>query len=330
MRYLFELSGEHPDLPEWEAGALLSCSGSAELIERDALAAVFMGKATPDEFAHRISLSHFLSEHLMSVNLEDLESAVEEIDLSGYYTAALKARVAENRRPEMDTRDLIGRLGRIVSRKTKIDLENPDINLRIYIGESAHIGREIVSIDRSQYEKRKNRFLPFTSPISIHPRLARALINLTAKSPSSRLLDPFCGTGAILIEAAMMGMKTHGSDISKKMIDGSDSNLRHLNLNAELKRLDVGDIGEFSGKFDCVVTDPPYGRAATTKREPIERLYSRAMDAFAEILVPKGRVGIIVPDENILKYESQFELLKKASIRVHRSLVRNFAVLELK
>ncbi|HDP96409.1 MAG TPA: methyltransferase domain-containing protein [Euryarchaeota archaeon] len=328
MRYLFELSGEHPELPSLEAEALLRSCGDADLIEKDCLAAVFQSSSVPGDFASRISLSHYLSEHMLSTELDDLSSEIEKFDFSGIENASISVRVAHERRGQIDGRKLTRELGGIVSRSTGIDLENPEMRLRVYVGNRAHLGIQLKAVDRSQYEKRKNRFLPFTSPISIHPRLARGLINLTAKSVKDIVLDPFCGTGAFLIEAALMQMEAYGSDISPKMIAGSRRNLEHLGIEAHLMQTDVGEIGRLGRRFDCIVTDPPYGRSASTNREPADALYSRALDAFSENLVGRGRVGIIVPNTDILDFEDRFKLVTNASLRVHRSLIRNFVVLE--
>lgn len=62
------------------------------------------------------------------------------------------------------------------------------------------------------------------------PKLAQIMINLaspTAKS-NGRLLDPFCGTGVLLQEAALMGYDIYGSDLAPKMIDFSEQNLAWL------------------------------------------------------------------------------------------------------
>lgn len=62
------------------------------------------------------------------------------------------------------------------------------------------------------------------------------------------LLDPFCGTGVILQEAALMGYGVYGSDIEPRMIDYSRKNLEWLtskyplpNLNPQLESADATD-----------------------------------------------------------------------------------------
>ncbi|MBR3164144.1 hypothetical protein IKF15_02470 [Candidatus Saccharibacteria bacterium] len=81
------------------------------------------------------------------------------------------------------------------------------------------------------------------------PKLAQILINLsTPTSPSTTILDPFCGTGVILQEALLMGYSTYGSDLSQKMLDYTQQNLlwlaeRYPDLNLETKPvpLELGD-----------------------------------------------------------------------------------------
>jgi len=64
------------------------------------------------------------------------------------------------------------------------------------------------------------------------PKLAQTMINLAGieniKTKSSVILDPFCGTGVILQEAALLGYSVYGTDLSEKMIRYSRDNLNWL------------------------------------------------------------------------------------------------------
>lgn len=61
------------------------------------------------------------------------------------------------------------------------------------------------------------------------PKLAQILINLCGPLPaSSRILDPFCGTGVVLQEALLMGYRAYGTDINERMIDYTKKNLSWL------------------------------------------------------------------------------------------------------
>ncbi len=61
------------------------------------------------------------------------------------------------------------------------------------------------------------------------PKLAQILINLAGELPErARLLDPFCGTGVLLQEAALMGYRVYGTDLSERMVQYSEKNLEWL------------------------------------------------------------------------------------------------------
>lgn len=64
------------------------------------------------------------------------------------------------------------------------------------------------------------------------PKLAQIIVNLAAgrstKTEGAVVLDPFCGTGVIPQEAALMGYQVYGTDISEKMVDYSTINLQWL------------------------------------------------------------------------------------------------------
>lgn len=60
------------------------------------------------------------------------------------------------------------------------------------------------------------------------PKLAQIMINLAHPADGARVLDPFCGTGVVLQEAALLGHPVYGTDLADKMIDYSSENLRWL------------------------------------------------------------------------------------------------------
>jgi tRNA (guanine10-N2)-dimethyltransferase len=144
------------------------------------------------------------------------------------------------------------------------------------------------------------------------------------------LLDPFCGTGGILLEGGLIGCKVMGGDISERMVEGTLQNLHHFGIkNAEVRQGDVAAwtrSGE-SMKFDAIVTDMPYGRAASTAHEPIEVLYERAFRAFRAVVAPKGYVVVSLPTRHAVELGMKYLSLSELYMwRVHRSLMRFICV----
>ena len=93
------------------------------------------------------------------------------------------------------------------------------------------------------------------------PKLAQVLINLCGDLPvGSRVLDPFCGTGVVLQEAILMGYKAYGTDISERMIEYSEKNLKHFEFDGFT--IEVGDATShnWQGAIDAVACEGYLGK----------------------------------------------------------------------
>jgi tRNA G10 N-methylase Trm11 len=79
---------------------------------------------------------------------------------------------------------------------------------------------------RDQGRPRRDAFVGM-----LPPKLALMMINL-ATGPEAdkpqRILDPFCGTGVLLQEAALLGKSVYGTDLAEKMIRYTRDNLNWL------------------------------------------------------------------------------------------------------
>jgi tRNA G10 N-methylase Trm11 len=60
------------------------------------------------------------------------------------------------------------------------------------------------------------------------PKLAQIMLNMAGAQKDQHILDPFCGTGVVLQEAALLGCGVYGTDISEQMIRYTRDNLNWL------------------------------------------------------------------------------------------------------
>ncbi len=335
MTILVELSGEQLDLASHEAWATAStlAGRDIEVISRDGPVLVLDGGGDmARDLAARLGLAHHVSDKVISGNPEAAADLAGSIDIGDASSFRVRARRSDVATAGIDPKALEVEAGRIIQQRTgtKVDLENPEVEVRILLAERVHTGILRGSVNRKGLEARAVKNRPFSQPVSIHPKFARAMVNLARVPHGGAILDPFCGTGGMLIEAALMGYRPWGSDIDPRMVDGSRRNLKDLGLEARLTVADVANAVEgMDGEPLAIVTDPPYGRSTSVHGQDTEgvllKLYSMAADAL-----PKGgRLVVCLPSTDLLPSgDGPFEVTSRHSIRVHRSLTRHVCVLQ--
>lgn len=135
------------------------------------------------------------------------------------------------------------------------------------------------------------------------PKLAQILINLCGKLPEeARVLDPFCGTGVVLQEAAIMGYVPYGTDLNERMVEYSKKNLSWLFNEHNQKRfkilpdliqkkdqilnaISVGDATSFTweGKIDAVAFEGYLG--APMSKPPVDIKFKTEKAKCREIAI---------------------------------------------
>lgn len=324
MKLLLELSMECESLARSEAiAAAVALGGEPKVVSQEPGVLIIDTRADPVALAGRLGLCHYVSEWFCSCRESELGARSEEIEVEG----PIKVRSTKVGETEADLAAATRLVGAVLGRSKGVDLRSPRSEIRVVFSNSTHLGRLVGAVDRASFERRKNRYMPYFYPASLHPKFARALVNLTRIRCGARLLDPFCGTGAILAEAHLVGLDAVGTDLSEKMVAGAKKNLDHLRAKATLKVADVGDIHAIVGRVDGISTDPPYGKSTSTKGETIPRLYKRAFRAFSEVLDRGSRLATVVPEVSLLDDAQGFRLLETHSLWVHRSLTRHFCVM---
>jgi tRNA (guanine10-N2)-dimethyltransferase len=330
MQVLFELAKEFQELPQHEVQATLNAENvgySVVVSNRDVMVVdADVKDGVLGRIADRLALSYFIDKFLFSCkpSLSELSERIEATELAEDGSIAIHAK---NRSYKHKTQPIIHALADRYTRDRQVDLEHPDVDIRVLIADDAwYVGRKLAVIPRTVFEGRRAHHRPFFSPISLHPKLARAFVNLSGIKKDGVLLDPFCGTGGFLIEAGFVGAHVIGNDIDKKMTEGCANTLRHFGIN-EFQFI-TGDVERLEGVLspvDAIVTDMPYGKSTTTCGEPIEMLYTRAFSTFTSLLKNDGGliVGSALPAIEVIAREF-FTVDVVYCIQVHRSLTRFF------
>ncbi|KAH8741308.1 hypothetical protein FG386_000215 [Cryptosporidium ryanae] len=151
---------------------------------------------------------------------------------------------------------------------------------------------------------------PVLGPTTMDNELAFIMCNVAQIKENDVVLDPFCGTGGILISASHLGAICFGSDFDLRVINGwfcsyvnphmikdasidkniSKSiftNFEHYHLRSpDVIRMDISKPSVRGSWVDAIVCDPPYGIRATSRTTNVygsksrEICVNRYMDEF--------------------------------------------------
>ena len=190
------------------------------------------------------------------------------------------------------------------------------------------VGKTIAIQDFDDYEKRNYQRPIRDLKSGVMPvKLARIMITLSGAKPEETVIDPFCGSGTIIQELALMEFKKiSGLDNSTKAVDDCKKNLLWLfeqypQLDKKLlPDIQLQDARELSKVFKkdsvgTIITEPylgPIQEKQPTSKE-VEKIISELSGLYLEffrqaaaILKSTGVIAIIFP---VFKENNQLVLL---------------------
>ena len=155
------------------------------------------------------------------------------------------------------------------------------------------------------YTFKDNRFAYRKSniPTSLNPVTAAIVMKAIEKwlKPNSKVIDPFCGTGTMLIERAKLkGVQDlTGVDIFNEAIVAAKMNSSIAEVDIDLVQ---GDILEFStiDVFDEMISNMPF-ESNTINHAQVENLYRDFVKMIPELIKPAGMVFLYTVEKNLLK-----------------------------
>jgi tRNA (guanine10-N2)-dimethyltransferase len=341
--YLLELAGEDDAFARREAAA--ACSAVEPLAPGLATARGVTERVRGLAYTHAASRLVGTCDPTVADARTLLAAAT--VDVEG--TVAVRGRSSDTPTVAVRARDVRGlaavstsdaerELGGVLTdRGYAVDLEDPDHELRVLFSEDCcavgwlHLESVRDFGDRAPTDK------PFFQPGSMDPLLARAIANVAGARPGARIVDPMCGTGGVLVEAALVGADVLGNDAQWKMTNGARRNLRHY-LRDSLPEDPVATPGDFAvvrgdatrlglrdDSADAVVFDAPYGRQSKIENQSLDALVADAL-AEARRVAPRA---VVVGDRSWAEAAEAAGWAVDATFtrRVHGSLDRHVLVL---
>jgi tRNA (guanine10-N2)-dimethyltransferase len=336
------LSGEHENLPYSEVKAILEAEGfQYRLLEKlDQVVRLDVDSTCVDALKRRAALTRVCGLELATSEAEinRITEAVRSVDFSEVLTEndcfVVRVKHVKEYSAGINGMTLEGALGKLIREaapNSLVNLKKPSKTfLGVLTGDKFVFGLKLADIPGKPFMERRPRKKPFFHPSAMPAKLARCMVNLAKPKSGELLLDPFCGTGGMLIEAGLIDCRILGLDVQRRMVKGSLRNMRHFNIEAE--GMLVADARSPPvTRVDCVVTDPPYGISATTLRRSMRQIVEEVLTSVHSMLSKQRRVCLAAPrtlNIALIGAELGYKHIESNLVYVHRSLTREIAVFE--
>ena len=338
----FFLSGEHEDLPAAELEAILETEGFAYKIN-EKLDQVLRLEADPEcvkalkqraAFTRLCALELFTCPALIPSIIKTLHATQFSEALKKNESFVVRIKHVGNHSAEINGMLLEQKLGEHILNivpESKVKLKDPDRTFTGILTNNKFIfGTTLAEISAKPFVERRPRKRPFFHPSAMQAKLARCMVNLAHPRAGEMVLDPFCGTGTMLIEATLIGCRTVGLDVQRRMARGTLRNMAHFRVKPEA--VIITDARTLPiRKIDVVVTDPPYGTSSTTLRRTTKQIIEEILASVHEILNDGSRICIAAPRRlSIVQSGTRlgYKHIESHFVYVHRSLTREIVVFQ--
>jgi len=337
----FLLSGEHPTLPVAEVQAILKAESISYRItekltqvlrleaESNCIESIFLRSALTRVCCQEIfNCEPKKSEILNNINSDVMKHFVNNESF------VVRVRRIEGASPELERVELEGEIGgQILERvnTSRVNLSNPQKTFFGILTDNRFIfGLRIAEIKPKPFSERRPRQRPFFHPTAMQAKLARVMVNLAQPKKGDLLLDPFCGTGGILAEAGLVGCRIVGFDAKPHMLRGGLKNLKYFKIKPEGLVIADARYPPIT-KVNCIATDPPYGRSASTLGTCTRLIIEDFLDRASDILVKGAKICMASPETIKIGETAEvagFRHLESHFVYVHGSLTREIVVFE--
>ncbi|MEM0010466.1 MAG: THUMP domain-containing protein, partial [Candidatus Bathyarchaeia archaeon] len=201
----------------------------------------------------------------------------------------------------------------------RVNLKNPETIVRVDVVHNLCI----VGIQKTKMSLKIRYPRAFQHYSALNPVIAYSMLRIAGVRPGDAVLDPFCGGGTIIIEAAQVwsDLELIGVDISPKSIEGALKNAEVAGVRDKVKFI-VGDARRLekilprSWKADKVVSNLPFGiRSGRLKAVP--SIYMDFLKSLKPFLKESSRICLLTIHKGLLEkiaVETGYEVISSREI----------------
>jgi tRNA (guanine6-N2)-methyltransferase len=178
-------------------------------------------------------------------------------------------------------------------------------------------GEAVVGLRWSARPLHRREYRQATVPGALHPPVAAAMAAMCGVRRGV-LLDPFCGSGTLVIEAGLRAPRLHlvGLDLDPAALSVAGANASRAGVGVALLRCDSARPPVAAGSADAILANPPWGvQVAAAGQLSGPRSWARLLDA----LRPGGELVVVDDQPRTGRYLSRcgLELVQDLPISLH-------------
>lgn len=175
-----------------------------------------------------------------------------------------------------------------------------EINLRLFLEhERGYVGMRLGAAPLHRRPYKQDNL-----PGSLKPTIAAAMLDIAGVPPADSVLDPFCGAGTILIEAAQAGAFAYGGDSDPEALAAAQQNAARAGVSLALEPWDARSLPLDSRSAPLVVTNFPWGRQVEVSDE-MEAFYRQACAEISRVLTANGQVVALTSLPHLLHFDQR-------------------------
>jgi tRNA (guanine10-N2)-dimethyltransferase len=341
MELLLIQSQEHESLPIAELNAVLEAEDFKSNIKKIRPGLTILDSIDEEDIdrvykrlVERLAYTHQINQVMCKTSLKGLKKAISKIDWNNTIDKTFAVRV-KTFNSDIDVEAYERGVGQLIldnSENLKVNLTKPGTTIRLIVyNDVVWICFEKYVLNKKYFQDFKPHKRPFFHPGCMSPKLARCMVNLSRIKEGELLLDPFCGTGGMLMEGGLIGARVVGTDIDWNMKNGSAINCEYVGIkDYKTYKVDINELKMYE-LCDAVVTDPPYGISTTTGGRD-DLIFKDFLLAIKRNMKDDALLVMASPHfVNIDQFldEVGFKLLERYEIKMHKSLTRIISVIAL-
>lgn len=165
--------------------------------------------------------------------------------------------------------------------------DTSDLNIRLFLEHE----RAVVGLRLRETPLHRRPYKQEHLPGSLKPTVAAALCVLGKVQPGQTVVDPFCGAGTILTEAAGMDADIIGGDHNPDAVLAAQQNLQAAGVRGEIHEWDAQELPLADDSVDVILSNPPWGGQVAVS--DLDTLYSNACTEMRRVLKPGGRIVLL-------------------------------------